>query len=130
MTKFHWCNEPLLSYDIHIHSTTEFHIICIIYVCTFTCTHTWEVSTRDCTSTEEDDYTALTGTVTLTPTNAQPCVSVLIEDDLVLEETESLTVSLSPTGIVASVQVSQPTTTIVITDDDCKRLITAYALQY
>ena len=100
------------------------HLRVHIYTCT------WEVSARVCflcTSTEEDDYTALTGTVTLTPTNDQQCVSVVIEDDSVLEETESLTVSLSPTGVVDSVQVSQPTTTIVITDNDCKRLIiTAY----
>ena len=79
-----------------------------------------------CTSTEEGDYTAFTGTVTLTPTNDQQCVSVVIEDDSVLEETESLTVSLSRTGVVDSVQVSQQTTTIVITDDDSKRLISVH----
>ena len=79
-----------------------------------------------CTSTEEDDYTAFTGTVTLSPTNDQQCVSVMIEDDSVLEETESLTVSLSQTGVVDSVQVSQQTTNIVITDDDSKRLISVY----
>ena len=76
--------------------------------------------------TEGGDHTALTETVTLTPTDAQQCVSVMIEDDSVLEETESLTVSLSLTGVLDRVQLSQHTATIVITDDDCKRLIIAY----
>ena len=75
-----------------------------------------------CTFTEGTDYTAITGTVTLTPTDAQRCVTIMIEDDSVLEETESLTVSLSPTGVTESVQLSQQTTTIVITDDDRKKL--------
>ena len=82
-----------------------------------------EIISCFCTFSEEDDYTTLTKTVTLTPTNAQQCVTVMIEDDLVLEETESLTVSLSLIGVVDNVQLSQQTTTIVITDDDCKRLI-------
>ena len=73
-----------------------------------------------CTLTEEDDYTALTGTVTLTPTDTQQCVSVMIEDDSLLEEIESLTVSL--TGVLDSILLSQPTTTIVITDNDGKGL--------
>ena len=73
--------------------------------------------------TEGGDHTALTETVTLTPTDAQQCVSVMIEDDSVLEETESLTVSLSLIAVVESVQLSQQTTTIVITDDDSKRPI-------
>ena len=72
--------------------------------------------------TEGTDYTAITGTVTLTPTDAQQCVTVMIEDDSLLEETESLTVSLSPTGVIESVQLSLQTTTIVITDDDGKKL--------
>ena len=75
-----------------------------------------------CTSTEEDDYTAFTGTVTLSPTNDQQCVSVMIEDDSVLEETESLTVSLSLIGVLDSVELSQHTTTIDITDDDGNRI--------
>ena len=65
----------------------------------------------------------LMSNVTLSPTNDQQCVSVMIEDDSVLEETESLAVSLSLTGVMDSVQLSQQTTTIVITDDDCKKLI-------
>ena len=94
------------------------------YVCTFKCTQ--KVSSWDCpllTSTEDDDYTALTETVTLTPTDVQQCVSVMIEDDPVLEETESLAVSLSLIGVVDSIQLSIQTTTIVITDDDSKRPI-------
>ena len=71
-----------------------------------------------CTSTDEDDYTALTRAVTLTPTVTQQCVSVMIEDDSVLEETESLTVSLSLTGAPDSVHLFQQTATIVITDND------------
>ena len=70
------------------------------------------------TSTEDGDYTALTGTVTLTPTDTQQCVSVMIEDDSVLEETESLTVSLSLTEILDRVQLTQQTATVVILDND------------
>ena len=66
----------------------------------------------------------------MTLTDAQQCVSVMIEDDSVLEETESLTVSLSLTGVVVSVQVSQSTTTIVITDDDSKRLTRIHLYAY
>ena len=72
--------------------------------------------------TEVLDFTGLTRDVTLTPTNLQQCVIVMIEDDLVLEETETLTVSLSLIGIMDSIQVSQQTTTIVIIDNDGKRL--------
>ena len=72
---------------------------------------------------EKDDYTALTRTVTLTPIDPRQCVSIMIEDDSVLEETESLTVSLSPTGLMERVQLSQLNTTLVITDDDSKRPI-------
>jgi hypothetical protein len=42
----------------------------------------------------------------------------MIEDDSVLEETESLTVSLSLTGAPDGVQLSEQTATIVITNDD------------
>ena len=59
--------------------------------------------------------------MTLNPTDAQQCASVMIEDDSVLEETESLTVSLSLAGVMDNVQVPEPNTTIVITDDDSKR---------
>ena len=104
-TKVHWCNETLLCYGSMYTQEVQ---LSIAYFCT---------------STEEGDYTAFTGTVTLTPTNDQQCVSVMIEDDSVLEETESLTVSLSPIGLMESVQLSQQSTTLVITDDDSKRLI-------
>ena len=78
--------------------------------------------------TEVLDFTGLVKDVTLTPTDFQQCVTVMIEDDLVLEETESLTVSLSLIGVMDSIQVSQQTTTIVIIDDDSKRL-TMFILQ-
>ena len=61
-------------------------------------------------------------TVTLTPTDTQQCMTVMIEDDSVLEETESLTVSLSLIGVLDSVELSQHTTTIDITDDDGNRI--------
>jgi hypothetical protein len=64
------------------------------------------------------DFTGLMSTVNLTPTVTQQCVSVMIEDDSVLEETESLTVSLSLTGAPDGVQLSEQTATIVITNDD------------
>ena len=74
-------------------------------------------------STEVEDYTALTRAVTLTPTVTQQCVSVMIEDDSVLEETESLTVSLSLTGVLDGVQLSRHTATIFITNDDGKKYL-------
>ena len=43
---------------------------------------------------------------------------VMIEDDTLLEFSESLTVSLSLIGVLDSVELSQHTATIVITDDD------------
>ena len=42
----------------------------------------------------------------------------MIVDDLVLEETETLTVSLSLTGAPNSVQTARHAATIVITNDD------------
>jgi hypothetical protein len=79
---------------------------------------TLQLETISGTAVDEDDYTALTRAVTLTPTVTQQCVSVMIEDDSVLEETESLTVSLSLTGAPDGVQLSEQTATIVITNDD------------
>ena len=73
--------------------------------------------------TEGQDFAGLSRTVTLTPTNAQQCVTVMIEDDSVSEETESLTVSLSLTGVVDSVLLSQHTATIMIVDNDSKQPI-------
>ena len=91
--------------------------LCICTVNVHACTNI------SCTSTDEGDYTALTRAVTLTPTVTQQCVLVMIEDDSVLEETESLTVSLSLTGAPDSVQLSEQTATIVITNDDGKGFI-------
>ena len=99
-------------------------------VCTCTCIHKVHVlgiihvyvqsTCGTCSSfiTGVLDFTGLMSTVNLTPTVTQQCVSVMIEDDSVLEKTESLTVSLSLTGASDSVYLSQPTATIVITDDD------------
>ena len=49
-------------------------------------------------------------------------MSLIIKDDSVLEETEFLTVSLSLIEVLDSVQLSQQTATVVITDDDGKGL--------
>ena len=82
------------------------------------------------TSTETNDYTALAEIVTLTPTVSERCVSVTIENDSVLEETESLTLSLSLIGGLDSVQLSQQTATVVITDDDGKGLVSVPGLPF
>jgi hypothetical protein len=96
-----------------------------VNVCTCTCIHkvhhVYVQSTcGTCSSfiTGVLDFTGLMSTVNLTPTVTQQCVSVMIEDDSVLEETESLTVSLSLTGAPDGVQLSEQTATIVITNDD------------
>ena len=69
-------------------------------------------------STDGVDYTRFTGSVTLSPTTSVHCVSVMIENDSLLEETEILTVSLSMSHELNSVQLTVPTATILITDDD------------
>ena len=79
-------------------------------------------------ATEGLDFARLSRTVTLTPTDAQQCVIVTIEDDLELEETESLIVSVSLTGIVDSVLLSQHTASISIVDNDRKQPIVSCAL--
>ena len=57
--------------------------------------------------------------MTLSATASEDCVSIRVVDDSVLEETESLMVSVSLTGKLTSVQLTQHTATILITDDDC-----------
>ena len=75
----------------------------------------------DCViATEGLDFPRLSRTVTLTPTDAQQCVIVTIEDDSELEETESLIVSVSLTGIVDSVLLTQHTASISIVDNESK----------
>ena len=101
--------------------------LCIQYTCVYTYNIVYVVPLLlflyyFFTSTEINDYTALTATVTLTPTVPEGCVSVIIKDDSVLEETEFLTVSLSLIEVLDSVQLSQQTATVVITDDDGKGL--------
>ena len=60
--------------------------------------------------------------MTLSDTATQQCVSLDIVDDSVLEDTESLTVSLSLIGKEKSVSLSPPTATIFINDDDSEKL--------
>ena len=71
--------------------------------------------------TEGSDYTNLSDIVILSPLT-EICVAVVLIDDLMLEETESLMVSLSLTGELTSVQLTQHTATILITDDDGQQL--------
>ena len=71
--------------------------------------------------TEGSDYTNLSDIVILSPLTER-CVAVVLIDDLMLEETESLMVSLSLTGELTSVQLTQHTATILITDDDGQQL--------
>ena len=70
---------------------------------------------------ERSDYDLLSNDVTLSDTATQQCVSLVIVDDSVLEDTESLTVSLSLLGKENSVSLSLPTATLFITDDDSER---------
>ena len=57
----------------------------------------------------------------LRPSDQSSCVvAINIVDDLALEVTESLTVSLSLTEDLDGVLISQPTATILIIDDDGK----------
>ena len=99
-------------------------MMCVLYMymCTYIVIYMIVHSPPTNVITEVLDFTGLMRDVTLTPTDLQQCVTVMIEDDLVLEETESLTVSLSLIGDMDSIQVSQQTTTIVIIDNDSKRL--------
>ena len=69
--------------------------------------------------TEGVDYRGVSIDVTLSPSNSEQCVSVEIVDDSAVEQTESLTVSLSlPPGGLSSVQLTPNTATILITDND------------
>ena len=63
--------------------------------------------------------------MTLSATASEDCVSISVVDDSVLEETESLVVSLSLTGVLTSVQLTQHTATILITNDDSEQLVHA-----
>ena len=74
-----------------------------------------------CLSAEKSDYDKLSNNVTLSDTNTQQCVLVDIVDDSVLEDIESLTVSLSLNGEQNSVSLSPHTATIFINDDDGER---------
>ena len=60
--------------------------------------------------------------MTLSATASEDCVLIRVVDDLVLEEMESLMVSVSLTGELTSVQLTQHTATILITDDDGQQL--------
>ena len=76
-----------------------------------------------CLSAERSDYDRLSNSVTLSDTTTQQCVSLDIVDDSVLEDIESLTVSLSLNGEQNGVSLSAHTATIFINDDDGERLI-------
>ena len=68
---------------------------------------------------EGSDYERLSTEVTLFPSNPERCMSVNVVDDSAVELDESLTVSLSlPAGELSSVQLTQHTATILITDND------------
>ena len=57
--------------------------------------------------------------MTLTPTDSTLCVSVMIIDDSVFEETEAIILSISVTEeLTGSVELSPNTTTLFILDDD------------
>lgn len=73
-------------------------------------------------SSEVSDYARLSTAVILSPTASEDCVSIRVVHDSVLEETESLVVSLSLTGELTSVQLTQRATTILISDDDGEQL--------
>ena len=75
-----------------------------------------------CLSAEISDYNIQSNNVTLSDTTTRQCVSVDVVDDSVLEDTESLTVSLSLTREQSSVSLSPPAATIFITDNDGESL--------
>ena len=72
-------------------------------------------------SVEKSDYDRLSNNVTLSDTTTEQCVSLDIVDDSVLEDIESLTVSLSLPVKQDSVSLSPPTATVFITDDDSEK---------
>jgi hypothetical protein len=79
---------------------------------------TLQLATHSGTAEEEVDYHRLAETVTLNSTS-DPCVLVAVVNDLLYEDTEFLTVSLSINGqLKHAVHVSQEKTTISITNDD------------
>ena len=72
-------------------------------------------------SAGRSDYDRQSNNATLSDTTTQQCVSLDIVDDSVLEDIESLTVSLSLNGEQNSVSLSPHTATIFINDDDGER---------
>ena len=84
-----------------------------MYICT--CTFFYPVL-----PTGGIDYTELSAVITLSATASEDCVSIGVVDDSVLEETEFLTVTLSLIRELNSVQLTEHTATILITDDDGK----------
>lgn len=78
-------------------------------------------------SAEVSDYVGLSENVTLLHNTTQKCQLLNIVNDSVLEETESLTVSLSLNGKENSVLLYDDITTVLIEDNDgMKRSDTIY----
>ena len=88
--------------------------------------YTHVVSVSACYSTDVVDYSGLSAAVTLSATASEDCVSIRVVDDSVLEETESLMVSLSLTGELTSVLLTIPFATLHITNDDGEGKCTDY----
>ena len=78
-----------------------------------------------CFTAEGVDYIGLLRTpVTLTPTNFVSCIQVVVIDDSVFEDTESLMVSISRVEqLNSAIHLSNDATTIFIIDNDSKLFI-------
>ena len=75
------------------------------------------------TTTDEEDYNLLPISITLNLTDPVSCVSINIIDDLIFEETETLTVSLTMIGQpISSLALFPDTATLFILNNDCKML--------
>ena len=72
--------------------------------------------------TDQDVFILSPNFVTLTSTDSSECVVVHFDDDSVLEETESLTLSISQSG-QQGVQLSPDTAIVFITNDDGVRCV-------
>lgn len=79
-------------------------------------------------STEVSDYVEVQPfAVTLSPTASRHCLSIVVVDDSVPEDTEYLTVSLSLTEEQSGVLLSQHSSNVHITDDGEKCVYHNYA---
>lgn len=70
-------------------------------------------------ATANDDYTITGSELTLIPSRTNSCaIDINIVNDVAVELTESVTVSLSLIERHNRVRITQPTATVLITDDD------------